>query len=61
MSSSTCAETLACVSSTKEPAVPLPKKDKEFSKQLSTAFYRQDSLAYAAALVGGRDPGRVHS
>ena len=61
MSSSACAETLACVSSTKEPAVPLPKKDKQASKQLLTAFDGQDSLVYAAALDGARDPGGLHS
>lgn len=60
-SAAQCSETLACVSSTKRPAVPLPKKDKQSSKPLSTAFHGQDSFAYAAALAGGRGPGGVHS
>lgn len=50
----------ACVSSTKGAAVPLPKKDKQSSRPLPTAFHGQDSIAYGAALARGRGPEGVH-
>jgi hypothetical protein len=56
-----CAGTLACVPSTREPAVSLWRKGKRTSKPLLPALYGQDSIAYAAALFSGGGPEGVQS